>query len=189
MEEPTYPEFVNQLFNWSPDQSKNFTHAVLGIVTEIHEYLCAEDELNGLEELGDLAFYVEALAQTVARHTGTSPHVASDGEECIRLMELSDRAEGGAATVIADLCNTLLDDAKRWIGYGKEPRSLQEVFSTCVDLVSMVNLTGPYPCADLQRIRAANMRKLYTRYPGAKFNAQHAVVRNVEAERVVLQAD
>lgn len=183
---PTYAEFVNRLFNWSDDPSKNFGHAILGIVTEIHEYLSAEDALNGLEELGDIEFYVEALRQLVQNRTGI-PTAQFDPDSVSKLHADCDNALGGPAQVIADLCNTLLDDAKRWIGYGKEPRSLNEVFNTCRDLVTLVNWTGPYPCTDVTRIREVNMKKLMKRYPGGDFSAHFAVNRDVGAERVVLQ--
>lgn len=180
---PTYADFVARLFNKSPsDPSKNFTHCILGIVTEIHEYLCATDEINGLEELGDLAFYCEALRQHVVEVTG------EDYKRADSTLKLVDRSDvEGPASIIVDLCNTLLDDAKRWVGYGKAPRNLHETLNTCLDLVKMVNITGPYPCFNDDRIKAVNMAKLLKRYPDGEFDAYRAIVRDLEAERVVLQ--
>lgn len=181
---PIYGEFVRKLFNRSGDPSKDFTHAILGIVTEIHEYLSAKDEVNGLEELGDLAFYLVALAQVVEDHVG--PATGFTPDTVTSLLERID--QHGAAPVIADVCNSLLDDAKRWVGYGKEPKSLHEVLATVTDLVVAVNLTGPYPCEDMARLETTNMRKLLKRYPGGEFSQYHAIVRDLDGERAVLES-
>lgn len=180
-----YPEFVRDLFNRSGDPSKDFTHAILGIVTEVHEYLSATDEGNGLEELGDLAFFLEALGQVCLDRQGfLNTQLGEEG--VVSLFELADKV--GTSAVIADVCNTLLDDAKRWVGYGKEPKPLNEVFQTAADLVHFVNVTGPYPVIDVNKIIAANQRKLLRRYKGGKFSQRAALVRDLEAEHVALAA-
>lgn len=179
-----YGQFVRKLFNRSGDPSKDFTHAVLGIVTETHEYLSAEDEVNALEELGDLEFFGAALYQVVFDRVGefdTSPVVELGG------MVIAAR-ETNPAVAIANTANDLLDHAKRWVGYGKEPADVAQVYRQAAALVAFANSFGAYPNRDVDRIRAANMRKLLTRYPGGEFDAFRAVTRDLEAERGVLQA-
>lgn len=183
---PTYDQFVRKLFNRSGDPSKDFTHAVLGVVTEIHEYLSATDEVNAREELGDLAFYEMALSQVISDHIGIFPYPdLSEG-----LQYLHEQAiKGGCSTIIANTCNTLLDDAKRWVGYNKEPKSLTEVHRTVCELIRFVNQTGPYPDKDTARIQRTNMAKLLKRYPGGEFSQYHALVRDLGAERAVLESN
>jgi hypothetical protein len=183
---PSYADFVRKLFNRSGDLSKDFTHAILGVVTEINEYLTAIDEVNGLEELGDLEFYLEALGQVVA----DARSAAADGSViALDLTPLYTQARlVSFEAVIANESATLLDQAKRWVGYGKQPTDLQAVLNQAVSLVVFANLGGKYPNMDHDRIRKVNMAKLLKRYPGGEFDAYRAIVRDVEAERVVLQA-
>lgn len=182
----TYDQFVRKLFNRSGDPSKDFTHAILGIVTEIHEYLSAPDEVNAREELGGLAFYEVALGQVITDLIGPfTPMPLGDG-----LQYLHDQAiRAGCSGIIANTCNTLLDDAKRWVGYNKQPKSLIEVYSAARELIYFVNQTGPYPDSDSQRIQRTNMAKLLKRYPGGEYSQYHALVRDLGAERAVLESN
>ena len=177
---PTYGNFVRKLFNRSGDPSKDFTHIILGIVTEIHEYLSAPDEVNAREELGDLMFYLQALAQFVEDVDG-KPLKVTDGEH-----EVSETSF--AAAFISSSCNAMLDHAKRWVGYNKRPGNLTEVFMECAQLVYFANVTGPFPCTDVERIKALNVAKLLKRYPGGEYNQYHALVRDLGAERAVLES-
>ena len=182
----SYGAFVRALFQRSGDPSKDFTHAILGIVTEIHEYLSANDDVNGLEELGDIEFYVEALKQVIEDYIGPihPDYFVYDG--VVDLM--TDAEEHGVPAVISDVCNTLLDDAKRWVGYAKEPKSLSEVFAMVSNLCDFVNVTGPYPCTDQDRIEGSNRAKLLKRYEGMVFTQKAALNRDLVAERAVLAA-
>lgn len=182
---PSYDTFVRKLFNRSGDPSKDFTHAVLGVVTEIHEYLSATDEVNAWEELGDLAFYQVALGQVITDFGG--PFVEPDLSEGIQYLH-EQAFKGGCSAIIASTCNSLLDDAKRWVGYNKQPKSLTEVYRTVCELIHFVNRTGPYPDSDSQRIQRTNMAKLLKRYPGGEYSQYHALVRDLGAERAVLES-
>lgn len=181
---PTYYDFVKKLFNRSGDVSKDFTHAILGIVTEIHEYLHATGETNALEELGDLEFYVVALAQVIEDHVG--PFLPPNVNDTLDYFSAGARGQG-VRGVIEDVTNQMLDAAKRWVGYGKAPGEPIEVYGVVVALVVFVNLTGPYPNRDSDLIRKANMAKLLKRYPGGEFDAFRAVNRDLESELVALQ--
>jgi hypothetical protein len=182
---PTYADFVRKLFNRTGDLSKDFTHAVLGIATEVHEYLSAIDEVNALEELGDLAFYLEALRQVACDHCGHHVELFPIPYTNDLLDEASVR---GAGPMTADMVNNLLDISKRWVGYGKEPKSVDGVFLDAARLIKFVHQTGPFQFDDAERIEKANMAKLLVRYPGGDFDAFRAITRDLEAERGVLQA-
>ena len=182
---PTYADFVRKLFNRSGDLSKDYTHAILGVVTEIHEYLTATDEVNGLEELGDLAFYIEALAQVVFDATGERPVRDKEADEGLARTIMDTENLG---LLISNMSTDLLDSAKRWVGYGKQPPSLSGEFNNALNLVSFVNAVGPFPSSDLARIKAVNMAKLLKRYPGGEFDAYRAVVRDLDGERAVLES-
>ena len=130
----SYPDFVRKLFNRSGDPSKDFTHAILGIKTEIFEYLHATDRINGVEELGDLAFYVEALRQVI------NDYLMEQRLDIIHELDIDAELISDLATLatfeprtakfeeLSALLNDLLDDAKRWVGYNREPDSLPAVF-------------------------------------------------------------
>lgn len=175
-----YPAFVRKFFNRSGDPSKDFTHAILGIATEIHEYLSATDGVNGLEELGDLEFYVEALRQVCDEYSG-APILIRDAHGVFVVGEYDIPA------AIAGSVNELLDHAKRWVGYNTVP-DIRFVMQYTYSLVEFVNVTGPYPCDDHDRIKAANMAKLLKRYPEGEFNQFRALTRDLDGERAVLAA-
>lgn len=181
-----YSEFVRALFNWSGDNAKDFTHAMLGVVTEIHELRHAIDEVNGVEEIGDMTFYFEALTQVAERAIGEPILLARVGI----LNKIGDLykecAIKGPVAVLQDVCNGLLDISKRWVGYGKAPENFNELLLWVAAIGYTANVTSPYPCTDLQRVRAANMAKLMKRYKGGKFSQIDALNRDLEAERAVL---
>ncbi len=181
-----YTEFVRKLFNRSGDLSKDFTHAVLGIVTESHEYFNAVDAVNGVEELGDLEFYLEALAQVVTDACGERPEFSDQGLEMIRVLLEACESKGTAQT-LSEAVNELLDDAKRWVGYGKAPEQLPSVWCGVAALVYVVNIRGPYPNEDRKHLKAKNIAKLLKRYPGGEFSQYHALVRDLEAEHAELE--
>ena len=185
-----YPEFVRKLYNRTGDLSKDFAHAILGIVTEIHEFLTATDEVNALEELGDLFFYVEALNQVLGDFD------ESFGDTDVNFVGLVDAAATsmvdrssavGLKRVIDQECKKLLDHAKRWVGYGKSPASVNQLFAEVNALIGAVRVFSGEDFDEI-RVLEANMKKLLKRYPGGEFSAFHAVVRDLEAERAVLEA-
>lgn len=179
-ENPRYEDFVRQLYSWSEDPSKNFAHSVLGFVTEIHEYLSANDEINGLEELGDMEFYLMSLALQAPDSALCLPVSEDDVDE---MLEAADQI--GYARVIACECNDLLDEAKRWVGYGKAP-DLGFVLWRARALFEVVNSSGPYPEPSVEVRQRSNMRKLLKRYPGGLFKATSALNRDTEAERAAI---
>lgn len=187
---PSYPAFVRKLFNRSGvDPSKDFTHAVLGLATEIHEYLRAIERVNAVEELGDAEFYVEALEQVIVDHIG-APLPMSDIELQVdtemRVFLISNRKHELLQDTIVDL----LDHAKRWVGYAKEPASLIAVYSLAVFALQAGRELGlvPHDDASKAHIRSVNMAKLLKRYPGGDFDQYRALQRDLDGERAVLES-
>lgn len=182
----SYDEFVKTLFNTSGDLSKDFTHALLGIVTETHEYMNSTDAVNGLEELGDLEFYITAMRQVVERAVGRPLTIGDMDDEGIKAI--FNPAEASGHVDLGVFANDLLDHAKRWIGYGKQPENLVNIFGAVCYFTTFVNLNGPHPNKDVDEIIAANRRKLSKRYEGLKFTQQAALNRDLDSERAALQA-
>jgi len=185
-----YPDFVRRLFNISGDPSKDFAHAVLGVATEVRELLDASDQVNALEERGDLRFYVVAAAQVIGDHLGTE----------LPLQDLSVTAFETAQDILADdeeivehdlsvRVNDLLDHAKRWVGYGKQPANLLSVMHDVMVVEYLAPRVSPMVAefVPLPKVEAVNMAKLLKRYPGGEFSAFHALQRDLEAERATLE--
>lgn len=187
-----YPAFIRKLFNISGDPSKDFTHAILGVVTEIREYQNATDDVNAIEEVGDLLFYIGALTQVVGDHTGRglSPDKEGDVEELAEKVLEGPDPQGA----LQNLCNELLDHAKRWVGYEKEPKDLLEVMTqaaaasvVAVELGRFAGRSGD-GSGLMEHAIAVNMAKLLKRYPGGDFDKFRATVRDLEGERAVLES-
>ncbi|MBT2325531.1 hypothetical protein J7E62_24665 [Variovorax paradoxus] len=190
-QEPSYPAFVRKLFNRSGDPSKDFSHAILGVATETHEYLRATDRVNAIEELGDNEFYVEAATQVIEDFLGSplpmsdiESEVESDMRLFLRLTPL------GQIEMLSLTINQLLDHAKRWIGYERAPASLPAVFVQVLFVQQASREIGIVRHADATKalIRSVNMAKLLKRYPGGDFDQFRALQRDLGAERATLES-
>lgn len=179
-----YEGFVRALYNRTGDLSKDFTHAVLGLVTESYEYLNATDKVNAIEEFGDLLFYLEALKQVLH---DLSP---VDEEEVLRayvlaLEDIPDHAN------INNMHTEWLDLAKRWIGYGKAPTmptsKLVAEASALVTITIPSGLLSEEDSTNLKEVATVNVRKLLKRYNGLQFSQDRAVNRDLAGEREVLE--
>lgn len=191
MSQVSYSDFVRRLFNRSGDPSKDFAHAILGIVTEIHEFQNATDEVNAMEEAGDLTFYDEALRQVVQDHLPADLLPAPEGLRAKHLGDLFAEAHTvqDAHRLIRGKANDLLDQAKRWVGYGKEPADLARVYRDAVILSRFAREIGIYGGAFTRdQLVSSNMAKLLKRYPGGEFDAFRALQRDLVGERSVLEA-
>lgn len=182
-----YTDFVRKLFNRQDDVSKDYAHAVLGVVTEVHEYLNAVDDINAIEELGDLEFFVEAFAQVVEDVTGERPSIGEDDltQAAIAWSPLTYEALPKVQEALNELTNTV----KRWVGYGKAPTNLVELWKLAAFAAFAANQAGPLPTLNRLTVREANVRKLLKRYPEGEFNQMRALVRDVEAERDAIQGN
>lgn len=180
-----YPGFVAGLFNRSGQQDKDFTHAILGVATEIQELLVAEDQVHGLEEQGDLRFYGQAVINLVEEFSGLEfDYEAAD----IAYAGLIARGEViGSEDLIDEVRTQLLNDCKRWIGYGRSPEDLQTCGAKAIGLVQFVSAHARFSEPDADKVELVNVAKLLERYKGLKFSAERAVNRDVESERRVLE--
>jgi len=185
----TYSAFVAKLFNRTGDLSKDFSHAVLGLVTETHELRNAIDEINALEEAGDLSFFCRALILVVRDFLGEGYDAQHADELAGKVLEESlQRAEHDYPTLVTDYLVELMDAAKRWVGYGKEPTAVQlyelQAKGRVVHALVLAHNLGQD--VTREQVLKANMAKLLKRYPGGEFDAFRAVVRDTEAEREAL---
>lgn len=179
-----YDGFVRSLFNRSGDPSKDFAHAILGIVTEQHEFEEATDAVNFLEEAGDLTFYYFAAGQVVQEALGVADGAEFDAEEAATRTRL----EFVSRRLIRAELNELLDIAKRWVGYGRQPKLTSGALLGRIGaIVAVILQSGPAEAQDHPRVLRANVDKLLERYKGLTFNADHAINRNVATERQVLE--
>jgi hypothetical protein len=186
-----YPQFVAGLFSRDKggDLSKDFTHAVLGIATEVRELRNATDDVNALEEKGDLVFYGIALAVVVQDIIGLAfsddqwesftSYVDEIHEQCaINEIDPFD--------FIDDAVTHLLDQAKRWVGYGRKPEDFVQTTREALGLISFAVEQTPWDHED-PLILLANVAKLIDRYKGLKFDAERAINRDTAAERTLLE--
>lgn len=157
----TYADFVKSRFktpwatlidmrNVDPQVAASH-HAILGLVGEWFEYKYATDNTNRREELGDMLFYMEALAQ------------ALDVELPIvcRIPRVSEREYAGVVACMEQNLGELLDMSKKQLIYGK---------SVCLIARAMYvsNCFGPilgYHCYELEGLQSENVDKLTKRYP------------------------
>lgn len=180
-----YPKFVEGLFNRSGDRSKDWTHAVLGISTEITEYLRAIDAENGLEEQGDLRFYGQEAINLTEEFSGLD----FDFElSHVHYGELVSRGEvAGTEAAIDEARAEMLDVAKRWVGYDKAPEDILVAGARAVALVQFVTNHGRFHEPDVDKVELVNVAKLLERYKGLKFSSKNAVNRDVKAERRAIE--
>ena len=183
-----YAAFVAKLFNRTDDLSKDFCHATLGVITEMRELALArdaQDDVTALEEAGDLTFFHTAYCMVVQ---DLYPEPDVDGHAVSKAIY--ERALSmSAQDMIDEFSQEMLDAAKRWVGYGKQPTPLQAVeLVVKTTIVFNVILMDSMSDVDPEDILRANMAKLLVRYPGGEFDAFRAVTRDTEAERAALAA-
>lgn len=144
----TYAEFVAQRFTKRHTGPDGLMHAAVGIVGELIELEDADTRENLIEELGDIEFYLQAMRAQLPK----------GAEEEIPISYGS-----GVAEMLA-LSEILLDQAKKWWVYGKEPD-----YQTMADLVEHMaaRLESYYVLVDTTRrvVIEANVAKLMKRYP------------------------
>lgn len=183
----TYKAFVAKLFNRNGDLSKDFAHAVFGIVTEVRELMRATDDINATEEAGDLTFFGEALELVLAEF---SQNLASDPIKVADTRwSIYDHAlTHPPAQVIEEFCHDLMEDAKRWVGYGKAPKDADALVTKARVILSLA--LSASDCLDVSKphLQKTNMAKLLKRYPGGEFDAFRAVNRDTQGERDAIEA-
>lgn len=180
-ENQEHKALVKRLFNRTGDTSKDVAHAVLGVVTEVYELRNATDSVNALEELGDLLFFLQALTMVVSEHLNTEITIEDPRLEQAYLDIHTQY--GGQDPTDNQLRFDLLNDTKRWVGYGKEPENLFEMLVKAA-MYSLKDADLVY--YDIDSALEANIAKLNKRYPKGRFDANDAINRNLEQERAAL---
>lgn len=205
-----YAEFVSKLFNRTGDLSKDFAHAVLGMTTEEDELRQAPDEVNRIEEAGDMLFFATAAAM-VLREFAAEQLLPCEGltedeskvnptiylkpgigdMSAMFIMVLVSGSEGGPVT---EAYTTLQNCSKKWVGYDARPdaETLKKCLSACM-VISLAALKVVQQTSDeadssvANRVALANIQKLQHRYPGG-FNLESAENRDREGERSALES-
>ena len=185
-----YNQFVQGLFNRTGDLSKDFTHAVLGILTECHEYRNAIDQVHAIEEAGDQLFFVTALKIVLGEHLGEAAFLEMSKRSAEHLDATLQTWDGKPVSdVLLDQSVYAMDVCKRWVGYGKEPTQDQLDTLVCrlLAVCGVALESGPFWPLDFDQVQKVNVEKLLERYNGTRFSADRAVNRDLANERAILE--
>lgn len=161
-----YKQGVVRTLNRLNSIELDLSHLILGVFSEINEFLEAEDnndEVNMKEEIGDIAFYATGFA--IVFGIDTSNIDLSKNKVDIELTES-------------------LDVIKKHIAYGKHP-GYQYYYNLYLGLMSHLYELCEDKKFDLYEILNTNIEKLKVRYPD-KFTNHNAINRNLKAEKEVL---
>jgi len=187
-----YARFVAGLFFRNPgDLSKDFAHAVMGILEEVDEMCAAEDRTNLIEEMGDLEFFAEAAKIVMIERLANLRCRGAAAQAGLIARALAAHAAAPFGTADESL-SRLLGRAKKWVGYGAEPdteESLDLVHDVeqvlCISLEDAARALGIPPQEVSDLAREANIAKLQHRYKGG-FSLQAAAQRDLQGERTAL---
>ena len=185
-----YNKFVRGLFNRTGDISKDFTHAVLGTLTECHEYTNAIDGVHAIEEAGDQLFFVTALKIVVSEHLGEAAFRELSTGSAELLDETLQSWDGRPVSdILLDQSVFAMDVCKRWVGYEKEPTldQLKELVRRLIAVCGVVLESGRFWPLDFEQVQRVNVEKLLERYNGTRFSADRAVNRDLANERATLE--
>lgn len=153
---------------------ENLAHMVLGMCTEISELQDAienEDKVNIGEELADFQWYLANY------HTlkGYSYDLKSQPVQSYEIIDLYYSV------------SELQDLIKKNLAYGKDINEMSEK-SLLTSLHYMIQSFYDQYGLDQSKCLSNNILKLIERFPDKKFNAEHAINRNHEAERKILES-
>lgn len=197
-----YRDFVGKLFFRNGDLSKDFAHAALGILEEVHEARNAGTYTNLLEEAGDLLFFGTAADIVLREHMQAlggppvEPEILEclewDDDDVVRANLLGMYKECGPMLGLgpdtAGDPTLLFSDAKKWVGYGAAPdeeRTGELIAAATLITWGLIGSTlheaGDALGELFQNAARANIAKLKHRYPGG-FNLKDAAERDREGE-------
>lgn len=149
-------------------------HAIMGIKTEIDEFKEAidkNDEVNALEEIGDMFWYSAIIADEL--------DIVDELNELFNSKPLIDVSP---VDDVEKLFIKSFDNAKKTLFYGKE-FNRKELLSDVKDLILVL---AEY-CGEIKyNVLAVNIAKLQARYPN-KFEYDKAVIRDLDKEREILE--
>ena len=186
-----YARFVGGLFHRNGDLSKDFAHAVFGIIEELDELDAATDPVNVVEECGDLLFFATAAHIVLGEHDGLELDLSALGghinatQEAVAAMRFALTLGRGADDTRARRTQILVSAAKKWVGYGHAPdgAKIVELRRAVEDqaLKAIYARAGSSGPAIFQKAVRANIAKLRTRYPGG-FNLHDSIERHLDKE-------
>ena len=151
-------------------------HAVIGILTETEElldnHLIKIDEINILEEIGDVAWYLSIIGREYNMDFPTDLPLSS--EDPMKIV----------ISIIKQTCK-LLDMLKKKLFYNKPIND--ETFKQISTLVMILTQSYMnYYSIDIKESFDINIAKLKARY-GSKFSSDKAINRDLESERKILE--
>lgn len=196
----TYSAFVRRLFR-PMDKASMFTHAVLGLCTEHQEALLAPNKENYIEELGDYQFFFVAMIQQLDADVVGSLGLAAvdrladkleqEAQQCHRGFDGCLNGEPSPADFASAAKTILLDTAKRWLAYGKEPNAeaAQQVVAAALALQCSLGMDCMEECDGpvMPLLIRTNVAKLEARYKGT-FSTEQALNRDTQGEMNALSA-
>ena len=144
------------------EEGEELMHAAIGISGEVAELGSCISRLNILEELGDLAFYIEAARQSINFR----------GSDCATQYYTL----ASLLNIMSQLAGDLLDLTKKQWVYGK-PIENEKIHQLLDQLLSGVIFLGELSGYTILDIMSANHEKLEKRYPGHVYSDQNAQVR------------
>jgi NTP pyrophosphatase (non-canonical NTP hydrolase) len=151
-------------------------HAVMGILTETEElldnHLIKIDEINILEEIGDVAWYLAIIGREYNMDFPTDLPLSN--EDPMKIV----------ISIIKQTCK-LLDMLKKKLYYNKpiNDESFKQI-STLVMILTQSYMN--YYSIDIKGSFDINIAKLKARY-GDKFSSDKAINRDLETERKILE--
>lgn len=166
--------------------SNRMFHSILGMQTEINEIFDALDlykvtgvldEVNILEELGDLLYY---FAISVDDLSITTDLDESDYSHLFKHLELLH-----LINLLRHNCGYMLDRIKKTMFYGKL-LDKDDIKQTLITTYTIIKLIINKLDSDVSSVMNVNIQKLKKRYP-ENFNLENAEERDLNAEREILE--
>ena len=153
------------------------SHVALGLGSEIVELSTYIDEVNKIEEIGDMFWYLAGYCHI--RNLQLSDYISHYPQK-ITILLAKNQPDFILNKLICDISN-LQDIVKKFIAYNKSIDKVEEsliLIDICTSLFIYGNISNSI---DLQQILVKNIDKLLVRYPD-KFSDMLAVNRNLEKE-------
>lgn len=158
---------------------KGYLHAVIGLNTELHEYIDHKDLVNMKEEIGDMWWYI-AIGINALKSAGIHK------DEFLREYEIGSN-DLDRIKLVSWLQNSLyvaLDDVKKCFFYEPvEEKVIVHSFYKSIDLILKIMKVDS---VDIEELMETNINKLRARFPH-KFNSEDALNRDLDAERKILE--
>jgi len=163
-------------------------HAILGVESEWMEFLNAEDYVNGVEELGDILWFIAILTDAI-----NDDNFTNEVDEFYKKLYVGDIDADDFSNFDTD-SGEVISAIKATLFYGKklDLNIIKDYIKQNIQLVEFklqndINLDLPKDVKDfeLPTICRINIEKLQARYP-EKFTVENTLNRNLEKERQIL---